>query len=34
VKQYAHVIPGMQAAAAAVVADLIREQAAPDRDVA
>jgi integrase len=33
-KQYAHVIPGMQAAAAAVVADLIRDQALPDRDAA
>jgi hypothetical protein len=33
-KQYAHVIPGMQAAAAAVVADLIRNEAVPDRDAA
>jgi integrase len=33
-KQYAHVIPGMQAAAAAVVADLIRSAAAPTRDAA
>jgi integrase len=33
-KQYAHVIPGMHAAAAAVVADLIREHTAADRDAA
>jgi integrase len=33
-KQYAHVIPGMQAAAAAVVADLVDEQRASDRDAA
>jgi integrase len=33
-KQYAHVIPGMQAAAAAVVADLIAEQSASNRDAA
>src|SRR5438105_7305752 len=33
-KQYAHVMPGMQAAAAAVVADLVRDQATPDRDAA
>jgi len=33
-KQYAHVIPGMQAAAAAVVAELVRDQAAPGREAA
>ena len=33
-KQYAHVIPGTQAAAAAVVADLIAEQSPPNRDAA
>ncbi len=33
-KQYAHVIPGMQAAAAAVVAELVRDQATPGRDAA
>jgi integrase len=33
-KQYAHVIPGMQAAAAAVVAELVRDQATPGREVA
>jgi hypothetical protein len=33
-KQYAHVIPGMQAAAAAVVADLIRAEADTARDAA
>jgi hypothetical protein len=31
-KQCAHVIPGMQAAAGAVVAELIRSQAAQDRN--
>src|SRR4051794_200122 len=33
-KQYAHVIPGMQAAAAAAVADLVAEQSVPNRDAA
>ena len=33
-KHYAHVIPGMQAAAAAAVAEFVREQAAPERDAA
>lgn len=33
-KQYAHVIPGMQAAAAAAVAELIKDQAAGDRKAA
>ena len=33
-KQYAHVIPGMQAAAAALIADLVRDQTTADRDAA
>jgi integrase len=33
-KQYAHVIPGMQAAAAAAVADLIRAEGGAARDAA
>jgi hypothetical protein len=33
-RQYAHVIPGMQAAAAAVVAELVRDQTAVDSDAA
>lgn len=33
-KQYAHVIPGMQAVAAAVVADLIRAEVEAARDAA
>jgi len=33
-KQYAHVIPGMQATAAAVVAELVRAEAERDLDAA
>ncbi len=33
-KQYAHVIPGMQAAAAAAVAELVRGEKPPDCDAA
>jgi hypothetical protein len=33
-KQYAHVISGMQAAAAAAVAELIKDQMASDRKAA
>ena len=33
-KQYAHVIPGMQAAAAAVVAELVRDQSPSGREAA
>jgi hypothetical protein len=32
--QYAHVLPGMQATAAAVVAELVRAEAEPDLDIA